>query len=117
MMWLCRLTGESLGHPPPLDSKNETYVKSSGFEDFRLTREGDALSIQGGHQCAPTYSPKTVWPGLVANIGTGSCSSSVLAISASSAPWMSAENGAKTSTIPIQSEGWSNSLTTRFIDF
>ncbi len=116
-MWLCRLMGESLGHPPPLDSKKETYVKSSGFDVFRLTSEGDALSMQGGHQWAPTYSPKTVCPGLVANRGAGSCSSSDLAISESSGPWMGAEKGTRTNKMHIQSEGWRNSLTTRFIDF
>ena len=48
-------------------------MNSSGFEDFRLVSEGEALSMQGGHQCAPTYSPKTECPGLVANRGIGSC--------------------------------------------
>ena len=37
--------------------------------------------MHGVHQCAPTYSPKTEWPGLVANLGislTASCSLSVV---------------------------------------
>ena len=59
MTWSCRLIGLSEGQPSDSDSKIETNVKSSGFDAFRLEREGDALSMQGGHQCAPTYSPNT----------------------------------------------------------
>ena len=72
MMWLLRFIGPSDGHPPEDASKKETKVKSSGLEVFRLSREGEALLMQGPHQCAPTYSPKTVCPGLVAYIFTAS---------------------------------------------
>ena len=50
MMCDCRSIGPSLGHPPLLDSKNDTNVKSSGLEVFRLSREGEALLMQGPHQ-------------------------------------------------------------------
>ncbi len=73
MTWLLRLIGPSDGHPPDEDSKNETNVKSSGLDVFRLSNEGEALLMHGPHQCAPTYSPNTVWPGLVAYITTPSC--------------------------------------------
>ena len=56
----------------------ETNVKSSGFDDFRLSSEGEALLMQGPHQCAPTYSPTTGWPGLVAYSGISLCSNSSL---------------------------------------
>ena len=54
-------------------SKNETKVKSSEFEDLRLLKEGDALLMQGPHHSAPTYSPNTLCPGLVANNCVSNC--------------------------------------------
>lgn len=54
-------------------------MKSSGLEVFRLSREGEALDMQGPHQWAPTYSPNTVCPGLVASILTNGSSRSSIA--------------------------------------
>ncbi len=76
--WLLRLIGESDGQPPEDDWNMETKVKSSGFDDFRLSSEGEALLMHGPHQCAPTYSPNTGWPGLVAYRGISLCSNSSL---------------------------------------
>ena len=42
--------------------------------------------MQGPHQCAPTYSPKTVCPGLDANNGAASISNSLNLESGSSEP-------------------------------
>ena len=44
--------------------------------------------MQGPHQCAPTYSPNTEWPGLVANLGISfACNSSLSALCSSIAKY------------------------------
>ena len=48
-------------------------MKSSPFELLRFSSEGAALSMHGPHQCAPTYSPNTACPGLVAYRGISFC--------------------------------------------
>ena len=83
MMWVWRFMGPSLGQPPLLDSKNDTNVNSSGLDVFRLSKEGEALLMHGPHQWAPTYSPNTVCPGLLAYHGTIFYSNSVLSNSSS----------------------------------
>lgn len=115
MMWFMREIGASFGHPPLLDSKNETNVNSSGFDALRLESEGDALSMHGGHQWAPTYSPNTECPGLDAYIGAIFCSSSSLCGAGSWGNSKTEERGAANSAKKTQNAGFSSGLTTALI--
>ena len=73
--------------------------------------------MQGPHQCAPTYSPKTEWPGLEAYHGRASCSSSILWKFSRSGTSIMEDSGVAARRIQTQSEGWKSSLTTDAIDF